>query len=186
MGPRLGGDERRKKGWWRRLGAVVLLAPGLAAAQEPESRASEATIEARASLIRAISIDSEGPLSFGQISPSATDTVTVTVSPQGVVTASTGTAVSPSPVAARPGPFRVAGHPDLAYQVSLPNTATLASGPATMRLSDFSVGFDGGGAEGRLDAAGEQSFAVGATLTVGPDQPSGEYVGTFPVTVRYQ
>jgi hypothetical protein len=36
-----------------------------------------------------------------------------------------------------------------------------------------------------LDAAGEASFAIGADLQVGKNQPAGDYTGTYQVTVSY-
>jgi hypothetical protein len=43
----------------------------------------------------------------------------------------------------------------------------------------------GGSTQRNLDAAGNDTFNVGATLVVGANQPSGVYSGTFDVTVAY-
>lgn len=165
------------------LALLVLAAGGPAAAQ-----ASTATVDLRASLISALTLTAESPLSFGTIIPLQFETATVTVSPAGLVTSSSAV-TGPGRETPAPGPFRVTGQANAFFQIALPTAGTIVSGNASMRLSDFVQAVEGGEAGpnlGQLDASGRRTFYVGATLTVNPDQPAGEYVGTYPVTVRYQ
>lgn len=162
---------------------IVLAAGGPAAAQ-----ASTATVDLRASLISALTITPETPLSFGTIIPLQFEAAVVTVSPDGLLTSS-APVTAPSGVPPAPGPFRVTGQANAFFQIALPTGGTITSGSASMRLSDFIQAVEGGQAGpglGQLDASGRRTFYVGATLTVNPEQPAGEYVGTYPVTVRYQ
>ncbi len=162
---------------------LVLAASGPAAAQ-----ASTATVDLRASLISALTLTAETPLNFGTIIPLQFEAATVTVSPDGLITSS-APVTAPNGQAPAPGPFRVTGQPNAFFQIALPSSGTIVAGTASMRLSDFVQAVEGGEAGpnlGQLDASGRRTFFVGATLTVSPDQPSGEYVGTYPVTVRYQ
>jgi hypothetical protein len=157
----------------------TLLAAGPAFAQ-----GSTATVELRASLIKGLTVSSEGPLSFGGIVPSPSSVATITVAPSGTVSSSLPIQ-APSLRPAAPAPFRVLGQANAFYQVALPASGVISTTGATMRLSDFTLAFPGGG-PGQLDASGAQTFAVGATLTVGADQAAGDYVGVYTVTVRYQ
>jgi hypothetical protein len=163
--------------------AGALLAPGAAAAAPP----STATVEVRASLISAVSLVGEAPLSFGTIIPSRTEPATVTVAPNGTVSSS-APVTAPALQAPSPGPFRVTGQANAFFQVALPTEGSITAGGASMRLTDFTYALPAGaaGGLGRLDPSGRAVFTVGATLNVGADQPAGEYVGAYPVTVRYQ
>jgi Domain of unknown function (DUF4402) len=90
--------------------------------------------------------------------------------------------------------FTVGGTASAAYAItSLPTTVTLSSGTNTMTASNFMVSVNGApsvpatpnptGILGAVSA--NQSFTVGATLAVGANQLSGDYSGTFAVTVAY-
>lgn len=70
------------------------------------------------------------------------------------------------------------------YLITLPGngTAALTSGANSMTLSNF---VSAPSATGML-TGGSQVVLVGATLSVGANQPPGNYSGTFMVTVEYQ
>lgn len=73
---------------------------------------------------------------------------------------------------------------NMSYIITLPDngTVTLNSGAYTMPLNDFSSTPSG---SGRL-TAGSQILTVGATLSVSPNQPPGNYSGNFSITLNYQ
>lgn len=64
--------------------------------------------------------------------------------------------------------------------ITLPASATLGSGGASMTLNNFTSNPD------RNVTAGVQLLSVGATLVVSPNQPAGNYTGTFAVSVNYE
>lgn len=84
--------------------------------------------------------------------------------------------------------FTVSGVNSAPYAITLPanNTVTLTSNvdPAdTMTLTGFRR--TGVNDQRVLDANGDATFSVGATLNVGANQPAGTYSGTYTVTVSY-
>lgn len=70
------------------------------------------------------------------------------------------------------------------YIITLPDNSTvmLTSGSNSMALNNFVSTPSGSGTL----TAGTQILSVGATLSVGANQPAGNYSGNFSVTVNYQ
>lgn len=154
--------------------------------------------EARASIVRTISLASQTPLSFGLIAPESTP-VDVTVTPDGDISSSQPGVLIPSVVSA--GGFEVQGEPDRIYFIDLPDSITLTAGEGndSMTVTALALECESVGqvlAPEGVDAAatsscqlgvdGRQVFNVGGTLGVGASQSPGEYVGTYAVTARYQ
>jgi hypothetical protein len=159
-------------------------APGAALAQTTGT--DTALAEARASIVRSISIAAVEPLAFGALSPGGS-AFTVRLTPSGEISASEPDVLVPSRVSA--GAFSVTGQPGRVYTVALPGSFSLASGTSALQVSDMVLQFEGeaeAGGSGVLDAEGTQRFTVGATLGVAAKQPSGRYTGSYTVTVRYQ
>ncbi|MET0855400.1 MAG: DUF4402 domain-containing protein [Telluria sp.] len=65
--------------------------------------------------------------------------------------------------------------------ITLPSSATLSSGSASMTLNAFTSN-----PTGTFNGSLLTQLAVGATLNVSPNQPAGTYTGTFSVTVNYE
>jgi hypothetical protein len=65
--------------------------------------------------------------------------------------------------------------------ITLPASATLGSGTASMTLSAFTSA-----PAGTFIGSNLTQLTVGATLNVSPNQPAGTYTGTFSVTVNYE
>jgi hypothetical protein len=76
------------------------------------------------------------------------------------------------------------GNENRAYIFSLPpnGVVALTSGSGRMPVNNFVAS---GPAGGTLPS-GTQTVSVGATLQVAPNQPRGNYTGTFQVTLEYQ
>jgi hypothetical protein len=72
----------------------------------------------------------------------------------------------------------------LTYVITLPanDTVTISSGGNSMAVNSFVSNPSGSG----MLSGGSQSVTVGATLTVGANQPAGNYTGSFSVIVDYQ
>ncbi|MEW6046951.1 MAG: DUF4402 domain-containing protein [Bacillota bacterium] len=130
----------------------------------------------------AISVSVSADLRFGDIVPGSTSG-TVTIDPAGARTVSGGViALGESYGAAS---FTVSGEPGYSYTVTLPLSATLASGTNSMVVDTFTSSLDPDGV-GTLDANGNGTFTVGATLHVDAGQAPGTYSGSFDVSVDYQ
>lgn len=73
---------------------------------------------------------------------------------------------------------------NLSYIITLPDNGTVAlsNGASTMALNNFSSTPSGSG----MLNAGSQIVTVGATLSVSPNQPPGNYSGNFSITLNYQ
>jgi hypothetical protein len=65
--------------------------------------------------------------------------------------------------------------------ITLPSSATLSSGGATMTLTNFTSN-----PANTFTGLTQTVLTVGATLTVGPNQAPGNYSGSFAVTVNYE
>ena len=81
--------------------------------------------------------------------------------------------------------FSVTGNTGDRYAITLPanDTVVLSDGNNhSMAVNKF-VSYSG--ATGALPGGGTQILSVGATLTVSPAQPPGNYAGSFSVTVNY-
>lgn len=65
--------------------------------------------------------------------------------------------------------------------ITLPSSATLSSGSASMTLNAFTSNPDR-----TFIGSALTQLTVGATLNVSPNQPGGDYTGTFLVTVNYE
>ena len=83
--------------------------------------------------------------------------------------------------------FNVTGESGATYTITLPASSVILdngeTGPGNeMTLNDFTSSKTGD--TGTLNS-GTDSFTVGASLTVNAEQNSGDYKGTFTVTVNY-
>jgi Mat/Ecp fimbriae major subunit len=155
------------------LAVSVLLSAGTANA---------ATGGATVQIVNAIGISNTVGLNFGQVIGGSGASV-VTVTPGGVRTLTSGTAVLAGGTVTAAS-FAVTGGIGAAYTVTLPATVGLTSGANTLTIT--SVTSSPSGAAGLLDSSGAQTLLVGGVLAI-PAGPaaSGIYSGTFDVTVAY-
>ncbi|MBK5206990.1 MAG: DUF4402 domain-containing protein [Polaromonas sp.] len=133
----------------------------------------------------AIAIVNTQALAFGKFVAGSGGSVTV--SPGGVRSASGGVVLVPSGPGAA-AQFSVTGDPSVIYSITLPanGVVSLTSGGNSMALNNFtSTPSASTPSTGLLSAGGSQTLSVGATLSVGSNQASGSYSGTFDVTVNY-
>jgi len=150
------------------------------AAISSDSYAASTSSNATATVVAPIAISNTQDLAFGSFSTSATGQ-TVTISAAGarssvgavVVPASTATAAS----------FNVTGSGTLTYAITLPanGTVTITNGTDTFAVDNFTSAPSGTGAL----TAGAQTLTVGATVTTAGTLSTGNYTGTFNVTVLY-
>jgi len=119
-------------------------------------------------------------LSFGDIYTTPASG-TVVLSPAGVRTF-TGGVLLGGLTAVTAASFTVTGTASTTYAITLPVSVVLTGPGGTMTANAFT---STPSATGTLSTAGQQQLRVGATLNVGANQPSGNYSGTFSVTVAY-
>ena len=128
-----------------------------------------------------ITISADRDLAFGSIAPGPAGGM-VTIDPAGGRTAA-GVVVLGSGFGAASYTVRIAGgNPH--YSITLPSSVSLQGpGAATMVVDSF-VSTPAG--TGKVDPSAGRvgTLAVGATLRVGPNQPSGSYSAPFLVTVN--
>lgn len=162
--------------------ATLALLAGLA--QAGTAFAATASGTASAEIVSAIAISSTATLNFGQIAPSGT-AGTVSVSTAGVRSSAGGVTLG-NQVTVAAATFAVTGAPNNLYTVVLPadGTITLTSGGSPAMAVDGFVSDPA--SPGTLNGGGSDTLRVGATLSVGVNQPNGNYSGTFNVTVAYQ
>lgn len=120
-------------------------------------------------------------LAFGSFAAGAGGTITV--SPASARSASGGVILVPSGSGSAAS-FNVSGTSNATYAITLPanGMVSLTSGENAMAVNDF---LSNPASSGQLSIGGSQTLTVGATLSVGSNQPSGSYSGTFNVTVNY-
>ncbi|MDG1824908.1 MAG: DUF4402 domain-containing protein [Henriciella sp.] len=126
--------------------------------------AADASSTAGADIIAPLQVSNTAPLYFGTIAPSTTASDTVIVNAAGAKTCGSElTCLTTDHTAAA---FDVAGEADYSYAITLPSSVNISNGSGgTMAVNNFTVG---------------------GTLTVAANQASGEYTGTFAITVEYQ
>ena len=153
--------------------AAATLVAGQALAVDVET-------DAGAKIVSPLQISNLTALYFGTIAPSLSAGDTVIVSPTGAKTCGAElTCLTEDHTAAR---FNVTGEADASYTIDLPTSIQISNGAGSnMTVNNFT----GSKSNGTL-VAGEDDFTVGGTLAVAANQATGEYTGTFTVTVEYQ
>lgn len=121
-------------------------------------------------------------LQFGSFASSSSPGF-VRVTPAGIVECGGGVACLGSSTA-KPAIFQVSGAtPGASFTVSMPASIQLSNGSQPLTVHAFT---DSLGGTGVLNAAGDATFSVGATLDVNATQAQGSYSGSFEVTINYQ
>lgn len=166
------------------LASLFVMACGIQSVKA-DGGSAQASANATATIVKAISIDKVKDLQFGKIiaAPTAGQ---VAIQTNGSRTIAAGNVVlfnqgSDHQAAS----FKTMGTPGAGYSLVLPAdgsvSLTRTGGTETMTIEGFVHS-----ANRTLDAStGEETFNVGATLNVGANQAPGQYTGTFTVTAAY-
>lgn len=156
--------------------SIVSLAAGLSG----QAFAADVSADAGAKIIAPLQISNSTALYFGTIAPSLTSADEVVVTPAGAKSCGAElTCLTDDHTAAA---FNVSGEADASYTIELPRSINITNGAGGSMVVDS---FAGSKSNGTL-VSGADSFTVGGTLAVSANQPSGEYTGTFTVSVEYQ
>jgi len=134
----------------------------------------------RVSSILPITLNKGTDLRFGELFTGPSPGTCI-VTPLGARSSTGGVGLGGS-FSAGAASFTVGGDPLAAFSVTLPGPTTMTSGGDGMTVDAFTS--DPSGA-GQLDALGNQTLTIGATLNVGANQAPGDYSGSFSVTVAY-
>lgn len=149
----------------------------VAALSSTGAYAQSATADASATILEEITVTAGDDLAFGTIVVGATGD-DVTIDADGSFTCGANLTCTGTNSAAS---FDVTGTAGEVVTVAVDASVTLVSGTDEMTAS-----LTGSDSTLTLDTAGEAGFTVGGVLTVGDNQPSGDYAGQFDVTVDYQ
>ena len=135
---------------------------------------------ASAKILTPLALTQNSGLAFGEIEPAPTAGA-VTISNSGGAPTSEGGVVIV--LAGNAASWSVSGQPEYSYSISVDSTAVIASPEGeTMNVVDIAADK---GTGGTLDLSGADTFNVGGKLEIGANQASGDYNGTFNVTVAY-
>lgn len=159
---------------------LMALATGSIFAQQGGASAY-ATATVNAEIVAPISVTSEGVIDFGQIAANS-EGGQVVLSPDGTRSSTVENILIPGR-AASTAVFKVQAADGYSYSMAInadPLTTGAGSGAQTM---DVSFELD----QYQLTGNGqEQLIGLRSTLTVNPDQASGEYTGEVTMTVSYE
>ncbi len=145
-----------------RLGPALLRLAVFAAAVLAPAAASAATAGAFISVTvpQTLSVGMTSGMYFGAVVPNG-GPGEVELSPTGELRGTNVDLIGGG--AGTPASFALSGGPDQAYAISLPDTATIANGATSIRITAFT---HNAGASPRLNGDGSQLFNVGATLQI--------------------
>ncbi|MEM7661056.1 MAG: DUF4402 domain-containing protein [Pseudomonadota bacterium] len=167
-----------------KLKHVVLAASAAMAFASPAAMAQDASSDAGAIIVAPLQVTNTQPLYFGSIVPSTTVSDTVAVAANGTRTC--GAQLTCLTDDHTPAIFDVDGGANFGYTVTVPTSVNIANaGGDEMTVNAFAAASVDDG-QFLLDGTGDDAFNVGGTLTVAANQASGEYTGTFLVSVEYQ
>jgi hypothetical protein len=165
---------------------LMVFAGKNAVAQEGVSNDIAESVPAGATIMQIIAIEQVEDMHFGSIVP-GTEAGTVLLGTDGTRTETNVTLFTTAPGSneqAHAASFTVTGEGSYAYTVSLPTSINLSGTGTAMVVDNFTHNATGTLSE-NLGTQGTETFAVGATLNVNANQATGEYTGTFDVTVTY-
>jgi hypothetical protein len=152
-----------------------------------QSNVATATVDAE--VIPLVSLTKTVDMQFGKVALMGTGIGTLVLGVDGVVTPSNLYIPESGNVTPTPAEFSVAGAPGIVYTVALPTEAVnviRTGGSEVMPVTAFTVKIGDLAAGVLSGTTGTQnSFKVGATLTVPETQPQGHYSGSFPVSISY-
>ena len=160
--------------------AAILTTVGVFAQGNPTA---SATATASANIIQPLEIVKTADLAFGNIA-SGTSEGTVVIATDGARTSTGGVTLIEAGNVSNAASFDVNGLADASFTIEVPASIVIETegGADQMTVDNFVSSL---GADSVLDANGEATLNVGATLNVSAQQAAGLYSGSFDVIVAY-
>lgn len=153
-------------------------------AADPTARA---LVEAE--LVPTVTLVKTVDMQFGKVALTGEGVGTLVLGVDGVVTPTNLVVPTSGNVTPTAAVFGVNGQSGVSYTVSIPSgiiSLTKQGGSETMDVSAFSVKLTTKAVGVTTGTIGtDNTFAVGATLTIPTTQAEGKYTGTFPVSISY-
>lgn len=164
----------------RAIGPIGLLAATICAPMPSLAATLTQSVQIRIVIpLKVVEIDT---LDFGGVFAAAPGSVTIDPATGARTAAGAGQLLSPT---YSMGVFVVTGQANAPVSVTLPTgDIMLSNGANSMRMHSMVHSVVGGASA--LDALGQMSFRVGATVDIAGTEPEGSYSGTYDVTVNYQ
>lgn len=169
------------------IGASIALAMAQAAqAQTPTSASTSAN--GTAAVIQPVTLVKNTDLAFGSLVRPSLGSNTVTIDPTSGARSISGTgdAAPGSALTATRATYSVAGEGGATFSVTIPRTFTMArvGGSETLPVS-LTASAVSGALSGSNGSVGSANFSIGGSLPLSSTTVSGDYTGTFNVTVGY-
>ena len=160
--------------------AAILTTVGVFAQGNPTA---SATATASANIIQPLEIVKTADLAFGNIA-SGTSEGTVVIATDGARTSTGGVTLIEAGNVSNAASFDINGYADASFTIEVPASIVIETegGAEQMTVDNFVSSL---GADSVLDANGEATLQVGATLNVSAQQAAGLYSGSFDVIVAY-
>lgn len=176
----------RRSAWAALAACAAAFGAAPAAAQ-----LADADAETRAIILRPLSFFVVDELEFGDIIPNPASAGTVRLFPNGTRTATGGVVLVNNNH--QPARFAGLGRTNQQVAISLQSNSIWIYGPGPrMRVRNFEIGstptaiLSTTPLRFRITSpTGGFNFPLGATLEVGANQPAGDYVGTYTITLNY-
>ncbi|NLT02959.1 MAG: DUF4402 domain-containing protein [Bacteroidales bacterium] len=168
--------------------AMAVIALGVAALPATAANPTASAL-VEAELVQTVTLVKTVDMQFGKVALTGEGVGTLVLGVDGVITPTNLFVPTTGNVTPAAAVFGVNGLSGTSYTVSIPSgtvSLTKQGGTETMDVSAFSVKLASkvaGVTTGTIGA--DNSFAVGATLTIPTTQAEGKYTGSFPVSISY-
>jgi len=167
---------------------MAVIALGVAALPATAANPTASAL-VEAELVQTVTLVKTVDMQFGKVALTGEGVGTLVLGVDGVITPTNLFVPTTGNVTPAAAVFGVNGLSGTSYTVSIPSgtvSLTKQGGTETMDVSAFSVKLASkvaGVTTGTIGA--DNSFAVGATLTIPTTQAEGKYTGSFPVSISY-
>jgi hypothetical protein len=138
----------------------------------------------RATIIRGLSVSKTSDLVFGAVAKPPSGSGAVAIDPTNGARSTTGGVVAVGTPPPSRATFSVSGEGGQAISVTVPATFQM-TGPQTITVTTSNSATGAPVLSGALGSAGSYAFGVGGSAPIDATTPSGDYSGSFTVTVAY-
>ena len=165
---------------------ISVAAAALAALASPAYAQSSATASASSTtrIISPITLTKTADLAFGAIVKASTGNAVVTIGNGADTVNVTGTNAAAASGTISRAKYTVGGEGGQTFAITVPGTMTMSSGGDNITVN-LTTAAATGTLSGSLGSAGTFALNVGGNFTIPAAQASGDYTGSFNVTVAY-